>query len=798
MSKTSRKRKARQRLAAAQQSIQAHYLPVEIELIADGTVPRFDMRPAYNGSSRLSVRGFDAPVVVELATASFERDQVKINADHDRKRIVGHSESQSITDQGIFASGFLSKVNGDVTRIVTESKNKYPHEASIEARFPPAEFVPAGQKRIVNGHEQSGPFYLARNAVITGIAILDTGADRTTTVSIAAENSEGDGRSESASSEVSNPKSPNKETKIMSAQLQEFLKSKGFDYETVTPEQLQAAFAEQRADESATLAAAQAATATGAPKKPEPAKTPATSTGDQTVQAAANADAQNLEAEAYAEKRANDMIEKMRKAKAAEDAREHAITEICAEFNRPLYEVEADGKKVSVDLQAHAIEKGFTVTEARLAAMHYALQQKNGGGGTVAIHDSGKYDREGEVIEAALAISAGLQEPDIKRMNLYSEEVMNKATSSHFQGYKPSRLGQLTMIEAGLNHGYISPATDEYGGMLMKAHRKNRERNDYLEASGFTTLSMPGIFRNVAVKMLMAAYTREPSYIPFVFGRTTASDFKVMYGYQLEGSGMLERLAGDGEIKHGAVVENEFTAKLETYAKMLAWTRKDRINDDMGSLGRTADMLGQMAFKAREFAASQFVIQPTPTFWNDTATVGNPVVNSFAGNDFGIDGMSTSYTNFTGITDSDGLPITVGGGNVLLPNNLEILGRQVANDTEIKVEITGSTTATEKVSNPHAGTFQYRSTPWINNAIVNKDKGTFTGLAAADRPKTWYRFSNPQSAPALQVIYLNGQDTPTIESDDTDFNTMGIQFRCFFDFGFGATDQRYAQRNIGA
>ena len=90
------------------------------------------------------------------------------------------------------------------------------------------------------------------------------------------------------------------------------------------------------------------------------------------------------------------------------------------------------------------------------------------------------------------------------------------------------------------------------------------------------------------------------------------------------------------------------------------------------------------------------------------------------------------------------------------------------------------------------------STPWINNAAVNKSEGTFTGLSAGDRPKTWYRFADPQAAPALEVLYLNGVDTPTIESDETDFNTLGMQFRCYFDFSFGANDSKFAQRNIGA
>lgn len=336
---------------------------------------------------------------------------------------------------------------------------------------------------------------------------------------------------------------------------------------------------------------------------------------------------------------------------------------------------------------------------------------------------------------------------------------------------KPSELVNRTLRAAGMPT--FSRLNNEYIQQMKVAHRK-------LEASGFTTLSVPGILSNVANKTLLAAYRRSESFIPFVFGRASRTDFKPAFSYQLEGEGRLLPLGKDGEIKHGKVVENEFTSKLETYARMLAWTREDMINDDLGSLGRTSDFLGVMAFKARELAAAQFVILPTATFW-----VNN--VNSFASRDFGIDGMTASEDSFNGITDSEGLPISVGGGNVLLPHVLKIQGMQLKNQTDIR-----DPSATEKVfiNNPHAGLFECLATPWINNAQVNSD--------AAGRDKTWYRFADPQSAPALEVSYLNGVDTPTIESDETDFNTLGMQFRCYFDFGFGANDSKYAQRNIGA
>jgi hypothetical protein len=681
---------------------------------ADGKTPQFRMSPAYNGG-KLPVRGFDAPVIVELATARFEKDKIKINAYHDQDKTVGHAEHQEINAEGIFIDGLLSKVNDDVNRIVAEAKNNFPHEASIEASFPPAEFVKPGRSVKVNGAVQKGPFYLARNAVITGVAILDRGADRHTEVSIAAELSE----------------------KEFDMKLEELFAKHGID---------------PSADD-----AVEKLTAALAPK--------AEKKNEDEVPVAELADVQTMTAE-EATKLAKEQIIENRKKLVDERNRVGEIERICARYDNP--EVKIDDKLV--DLQSHAIEAGLSIDEVKIMALQHEVEKKTAGG-RPGIHDATKEDMNVDVIECALAMSAGLTEQAIRANKFYDEKVVDIAVGSRYRGMRPSELAQRTFIAAGMpSHRRLN---NDYIRSMQAADQK-------LQASGFTTLSIPGILSNVMNKTLMAAYQRQESFIPFVFGVTSAQDFKPMYSYQLEGEGRLETLGKDNEIKHGSVVESSYTKSLETYAKLLSWTRKDMINDDLGSLNRTVDMLGTMAFKAREFAAAQFVVTPGAGWWETD-------VNSFASVDLGIAGLTTSEEKWMAITDSDGLPISVNGGNILVPPPLKIPAMQLANDTEIR-EL-GASAKVYYTKNPHAGTFSYLSTPWINNAVVT---------SAAAKDKTWYRFADPTVAPALEVMYLNGVSTPTIESDQTCFNTLGMQFRCYFDFGFGANDKKYAQRLIGA
>ena len=68
---------------------------------------------------------------------------------------------------------------------------------------------------------------------------------------------------------------------------------------------------------------------------------------------------------------------------------------------------------------------------------------------------------------------------------------------------------------------------------------------------------------------------------------------------------------------------------------------------------------------------------------------------------------------------------------------------------------------------------------------------------AGSSTTAWYLFANPADVAAMEIAYLNGVTTPTIESGETDFNTLGIQWRCFFDFGVAMQDFRAAIRADG-
>ena len=62
----------------------------------------------------------------------------------------------------------------------------------------------------------------------------------------------------------------------------------------------------------------------------------------------------------------------------------------------------------------------------------------------------------------------------------------------------------------------------------------------------------------------------------------------------------------------------------------------------------------------------------------------------------------------------------------------------------------------------------------------------------------WYLLADPRLAPTMEICFLNGVQTPTIESVQADFDHLGIYWRGVFDFGVNMQDPRGGIRSAGA
>lgn len=105
---------------------------------------------------------------------------------------------------------------------------------------------------------------------------------------------------------------------------------------------------------------------------------------------------------------------------------------------------------------------------------------------------------------------------------------------------------------------------------------------------------------------------------------------------------------------------------------------------------------------------------------------------------------------------------------LLVPTALSAMGTQLYKSVELR-----DTTANTKfpVANPHQGKFRIEVSRYLSNAL-------YTGNSA----KAWYLLADPNDLPVIEMAFLNGQEAPTVETSDADFNMLGIRMRGYHDF----------------
>jgi phage major head subunit gpT-like protein len=141
------------------------------------------------------------------------------------------------------------------------------------------------------------------------------------------------------------------------------------------------------------------------------------------------------------------------------------------------------------------------------------------------------------------------------------------------------------------------------------------------------------------------------------------------------------------------------------------------------------------------------------------------------------------------MVDAHGEPIAVEPVYLVVPPELEALADQLFGSINVAVvpDATADATSTVPDGNPYKGKYQPKVVPHLSNS-------NYTGYSTT----AWYLFGRPGDVAAFGIAYLGGIEAPTIESADTDFNTLGFQWRGYLDFGVCQVDHHGAVKSAGA
>jgi len=442
-------------------------------------------------------------------------------------------------------------------------------------------------------------------------------------------------------------------------------------------------------------------------------------------------------------------IDQMTARARAETERRHRIQEMTAEMLAQRPELADELGKL-----AHAaLEAGWKPDKYQLEVMRLGRSYHGIGGPrrreTVV---------NGQVIEAALCIAGGLDSDALE--GGFSDEVVDTASRQYRHG-----LGLVeTLLLFAQANGYRGYGRSDLKGLLQFAFAD-------VQGSAMSTISLPGILSNVANKFLRAGFEAVESTWREIAAIRSVRDFKQVSSYSLTGGFVYEEIPPGGELKHATVGETAYTNQAKTYGRMFGIDRRDLINDDLDALTAVPRRLGRGgALKLNEVFWIEFL--------NNAAffVAGNNNYAEGADTALGIDSLTQAEQLFLDQTDPDGHPLAVAPVILLVPNGLYVPATQIMNSTELRDP---ASTKKTPVANPHAGKFRPVRSSYLSNA-------QYTGNST----KAWYVLADPNDMPVIEVAFLNGQQMPTVESADADFNTLGIQMRGYHDFGVAKQEPR--------
>lgn len=419
------------------------------------------------------------------------------------------------------------------------------------------------------------------------------------------------------------------------------------------------------------------------------------------------------------------------------------------------------------DLEARAVEQGWDQNRAELELLRAERAEAQ------PVYSEDGSGRRAASIEAALCLSAGL--PEDRVGNWYDEKTMNQAVSRELRG---AGLHTLLYEVIRASGGYVRPgridndvirAAFVADGRLLQA------------SSGFSTLSLSGILSNVATKTMLAAYQAVNAVATQIAGATDVNDFKQVTRYRMTAAGVFQKVGPDGELKHAGLEEEAYTNQVETWGRMIALTRQMMINDDLGAFLQIPRAIGRMSALALEEVVFTLLLSNPNSFFS----TGNK--NYFDGADsaLDIDSLTVAEQMFLDRVDKQGKPILVQPAIILVPTSLKVTAEQLFK--ELPLNQVPANNKAKPVNNPHAGKFRPVCSPYLSITSISGNSTT-----------AWYLLADPNDVSAIEIAYLRGKRVPTIESGETDFNTLGMQWRGYFDFGCAMQDQRAAVKSKGA
>ena len=428
--------------------------------------------------------------------------------------------------------------------------------------------------------------------------------------------------------------------------------------------------------------------------------------------------------------------------------------------------VEAAAEAVGTDAEAleeierignDAVTQSWSVdkTENKILRAQMLAQERGSRASAPAIHSRSAAQVNDQALTAALLLSCGMKDEVLAKDRDIGERAVEVAWKRRGSGLHGLLAHALKAEGVDAPHG---------GDALFRAVVSHSIK------AGFSTVNLAGILGAAGNKLLLQAFTSVDATYPLIAQLVDVTNFNTWTSYRLNDVGAFSKVSSSGELRSGRLEQDSYTNQLDTRGQMLTLTRQQIVNDDLNAFQSLYAQMGRKAVLALEKALYALVMEGSDVFY--TSARGNRLTSTA----FTLANLGAAEAAMIAQLDGDGEPIYASPTTVIVPPALKATADTVYSSATV---IGGSSNVPQ--DNAFRGRFRPVSSPYLSLS-------TMTGSSAT----TWYMAANPDLLPAWQVAFLSGRRQPTVETADAAFNTLGMQMRCYFDFGVAQADYRGA------
>lgn len=358
-----------------------------------------------------------------------------------------------------------------------------------------------------------------------------------------------------------------------------------------------------------------------------------------------------------------------------------------------------------------------------------------------------------KVTEAAVLMAGGIDGQEL--LSTHGEEVVNRADLQ----YRGKMSLQRLILEAawlnGCQHRFFS---DNPGEIMQLA---------------FSTVNLPNILTGVANRALLAGYNSVEGAWEKIAKIGNVNNFQARTSYRMTGAFEFREIQPGGKLESEKLHEEEvYTNQAKTYGRMGEITRKDIKDDNLGALtdihrriGRGSKLTINKIFWTEFMANSDFFKTANKNYKAGTTTA------------LAIDSLSTAEQTFLEQTDAEGNVLGAEPKFLLVPPALKVLAENLY--ASLGQNMTTSTGKGAPGNNPHAGKFEPIHSAYLSNTTIPGHSAT-----------AWHLLAHPDDIAVMEIVFLDGKRTPIIEQSESEFSTLGVKFRGYFDFGVAKVDYR--------